>query len=179
MQPKKARPRIAKGKKEDAVISCVGWLDLLGYGSTLRSVGFDPRDATSQQAVERLSLFHSTLALNVRRSSQMVIMNDGAVVFDDLSQRARSVSFEFLKNCIGLYQCINEVDQGKGFPGARMVIATGFRMTMQDRSRMERTAGESLKEPKLANILDRLKKSQITSVRRERGIQISPLGRFD
>ncbi|MBW8334816.1 MAG: hypothetical protein K0M40_22555 [Prolixibacteraceae bacterium] len=121
-------PKTGKGKKRLYEVSCVVWVDLLAYGSMLAEANFDPTDAISQKAVVRLMDFHKITSEHAHRYFPIHAINDGAVIFRDLSPRTKSVTFDFLTRAINLYQKINDHDIGKGFPGARMVISCGFRV---------------------------------------------------
>jgi hypothetical protein len=121
-------PKTSKGARRAIEVACVAWLDLLGYGSQLRECLFDPTSAGAHAAVERLHQFHLSVASKANRTFHAFVMNDGAVLFRDLSPRTNNVSYEFLTQAVDLYQHINTIERSNGFPGARMVIATGFRI---------------------------------------------------
>jgi len=56
-------------------------------------------------------------------------MNDGAVAYRDMSPRAKSVTFDFLRRSLELFHEVNRLDKFENsFPGARMVITPGFRV---------------------------------------------------
>lgn len=121
-------PKAAKGSKRSIEVSCVAWIDLLGYGSMLEASSFDLVNDVTKQAVERIHKFHEIVSSHSCRYLPTFVMNDGAVVYRDMSPRSRSVTYDFLKRSIDLYAKINETDINQcGFPGARMVVAAGFR----------------------------------------------------
>jgi len=121
-------PKAAKGSMRTIEVACVGWIDLLGYGAMLEKSSFDLLDPVAELAIERLHYFHEIVGKRSCRFMPTFVMNDGAVAYRDMSPRARSVTYDFLSRCIDLFSEINEVDQKKlGQPGARMVIASGFR----------------------------------------------------
>ena len=66
------------------------------------------------------------------RAFNVLVMNDGAVAFRDLSPRSRSVTADFLQRAWSLHQDINRHDMNDGFPGSRMVVAAGFRVRMRN-----------------------------------------------
>jgi hypothetical protein len=109
-------------------VAVVAWVDLLGYGSLLREAHFDPTDADAIRALDRLQIFHQCVAANSGTRLGIAVLNDGAVAFADLSPRSRSVSYDFLARSVLLHQRVNEADQPSGFPGARMIVAAGFRV---------------------------------------------------
>jgi hypothetical protein len=147
--------KIAKGRKMLYSPSCVAWMDLLGYGSMLREAKFDPTDSRAHIAVRRLNLFHETVASEAGRYLKVMSINDGAVSWRDLSLRGRSVTFDFMSRAIELHQKVNQVELKYGFPGARMVIAVGFRI---------RNHVPYEHHPKLDSIINRLSKGQIEPV---------------
>ncbi len=149
-------PTRAKGKRETFEAAAVAWIDLLGYGSMLRDASFDPRDKRALDAVERLRLFHRTITKHAHRLFPVTAMNDGAVLYRDLSPRAVSVTFDFLQRAIAVHARVNQLEHDRGFPGARMVVATGVRM---------RVSGQVKSQGHLDNILLRLKEREIDAVR--------------
>ena len=123
---------IAKGRQNHFrhSVYLVGWIDLLGYGSMLRDCGFDPSAENAKSAINRLELFHSTLYEESDRLMPIMQINDGAVMWRELSLRTHSVTFDFLKRAIHLFERVNAADLGAGYYGARMVLATGLHMKM-------------------------------------------------
>ncbi|HEX7952836.1 MAG TPA: hypothetical protein VF523_07185 [Burkholderiales bacterium] len=132
MQTSKPLARTRKGSRRTVEVCCAAWVDLLGYGILLREAGFQPLHPAAQRAVERLRSFHRDLASSSMRAFNMLVMNDGAVAFKDLSPRSRSVTADFLQRAWALYQDINKHDMSDGFPGTRMVVAAGFRVRMMN-----------------------------------------------
>src|SRR5665647_188008 len=124
--------KAVKGKRRLYEVGCVAWVDLLGYGSMLADASFDPTASISQKAISRLFDFHIITSKHAHRYFPIHAINDGAVVFRDLSPRTPSVTFDFLDRAIKLFQKINDFDKKNGFPGARMVIACGFRVRMNN-----------------------------------------------
>jgi hypothetical protein len=125
-------PKTAKGSSRLYEVSAAFWFDLLGYGSMLERVNFDPTKEEAQLAIKRLNDFHDFLAEYSSRYFPIHAINDGAISFRDLSPRARSVTFDFLDRSLNLFQKFNEYDRNKGFPGARMIIAAGFRVRVKE-----------------------------------------------
>lgn len=137
---------IGKGKQKHFrhSVYLVGWIDLLGYGSMLRDCSFDPSSEAAKQAVNRLEVFHSVLCEESNRFMPVMQINDGAVVWRALSLRTASVTFDFLKRCIHLFERVNEEDLKAGYYGARMVLATGLHMKMS-RSVVKQEAEDKVK----------------------------------
>jgi hypothetical protein len=121
----------AKGKHYPIEISAVAWLDLLGYGSMLREVSFDPSHELAQSAVTRLRAYQQTAAKAAMRRLQALIVNDGVAYVRQLSPRAASVGFDFLIRVYSAYKEINALDQSSGYPGARMIVAVGPRIRIE------------------------------------------------
>lgn len=122
-------PKTAKGSMRKIEVSCASWVDLLGYGSMLEEAYFDPTSQLAESALERASSFHDVVSEASCRYLPTFVMNDGAVAYRDMSPRAKSVTFDFLSRSIRLFNRINRVDKEEcGHPGARMVIAPGFRV---------------------------------------------------
>jgi hypothetical protein len=67
-------------------------------------------------------------------------MNDGAAAYRDLSMRSNSITYEFISNAWRLFTAIRTAEIAAGHPGARMVIAPGFRM-LGRRAGIDQTAG--------------------------------------
>lgn len=131
------------------------WIDLLGYGSMLREVNFNPDHPQAQEAVKRLKLFHNTLDAASGRSYNIQQINDGAVVTTDTSPRTRLVSFNFLRRSIELFQLINRLDVENSHPGARAVIAVGPRVRMLDAPRTDST--------RLTNLIERYRQNAVSA----------------
>ena len=122
------RPVRGKGRRYPVEISCVAWIDLLGYGEMLKQVAFDPTNPLAQNAVNRLRSFQMVVASFGSRDFPCMPINDGAAFFKDLSPRTNNVTYDFLESAIGAYQHVNRVEAEHQFPGARMIIAVGPRM---------------------------------------------------
>lgn len=147
-------PRFAKGRLYATEISAVAWVDLLGYGSMLRPVHFDPGHALAQQAVHRLQRFHSIALKHVNRYLRALIVNDGIAFVREMSPRSRSVTFDFISRAFAAFQAINAEERVSQYPGARCIVAVGARL---------RTAEPmKLNSKKLASILSRYRGGSIT-----------------
>jgi hypothetical protein len=125
---KKHQPTVRKGVVFPFQVSAVCWVDLLGYGGMLAEAGFNPLHGKAIDAMGRLLAFHKIVASKGNRYFPTLVLNDAAVSHRDLSLRSRSVTFDFLCRCWTLFGAIREAEQKAGFPGARMVVATGFRI---------------------------------------------------
>jgi hypothetical protein len=128
MTARARKDKTAKGVRRSVEVAIVAWEDLLGYGSLLRETHFDPTGPDAVRALDRLQLFHQTVAANACTRLGIAVLNDGAVAFADLSPRSRSVTYDFLARSVLLHQRVNDADQAAGFPGARMIVAAGFRV---------------------------------------------------
>ena len=126
-----AQPKSAMGSRRLVETSAVVWMDLLGYGSMLRAVGFDPTEKEAKNAIERLNRFQDCVASHSTKLLPSVIINDGAALYRDLSPRAKIVTYEFLSSVWELHNEINNIEKQHGFPGIRTVIAAGFRVRRQ------------------------------------------------
>lgn len=125
----KTAPRVRKGVTFPIQVSAVCWIDLLGYGAMLANAKFNPLQPAAKEAVERLANFHKIVSDNSGRNSPSLVMNDGAALFRDLSMRSSSVTYDFLVRSWRLFTEINKFENTVGLPGARAVLAVGFRMT--------------------------------------------------
>jgi hypothetical protein len=148
-------PNKPKGRRYPIEISGVAWMDLLGYGSMLSATGFDPSSFEAQSAVERLECFQQNATKVTHRVFQAMPINDGIAYFKDLSPRSNSVTADFLKRSIDAYNLVNKKDQENGYPGARMVIAAGPRLRINDV--VKHSKGH------LSHIFSRLKSRQISA----------------
>lgn len=124
----KAQPKLARGAKGLIEVSATAWIDLLGYGSMLRNVQFDPTSPAALTAVERLDCFQAHVSAAATKYSMAVVINDGAVICRDLSARSKSVTYDFIRRVVQLHKAINSSEYEKNQPGARCVIAAGFRI---------------------------------------------------
>ncbi len=124
----KQQPKRAKGKRYPVEISCVAWIDLLGYGAMLRDVAFDPSHPQAEAAVDRLKNFQRIISSFAKKDFPAMPINDGTVFFRDLSPRAHAVTYVFLERAIEVFEKINALEHSQEYPGARMIIAVGPRM---------------------------------------------------
>lgn len=108
--------------------SVVSWIDLLGYGAMIAEAEFNPLHSRASDAMKRLRLFHEIVASHSARNFPTLVMNDGAAAYRDLSLRSREPTHDFLVRSWGLYKSLNEDEKRRGLPGARVVLAAGFRM---------------------------------------------------
>ena len=150
----KRQPTERRGKRKTFTVSCVAWIDLLGYGSMLREVGFDPAHTRAAAAVQRLRTFHAIVAEEADARSPALIVNDGAALFRDLSARSRSVTYDFFRRAVNVYRAVHDAEAAAGHPGPRMVVATGMRMRADGVLRM--------RSGHLDAILERLQEGRIT-----------------
>jgi len=121
--------KTSKGSMRKVEVSCVAWIDLLGYGSQIAASGFNPADKRAEAAIHRLDRLHQAVSMKANRYLPTLAMNDGIIAYRDLSPRTHSVTYDFLCRSIELFEVVNEVDKSElGHPGARMVIAPGFRV---------------------------------------------------
>lgn len=148
-------PKTGKGKKRLYEVACVAWFDLLGYGNMLTKVNFDPTTAGAEQALQRLHDFHQFVAKHADRHFQIHAINDGVIIFKDLSPRANTVTFDFLDRLLNLFIAFKKLEEENGFPGARMIISTGFRVRIKEQIIKDQ-------ESKLGNIFSRISKGLIT-----------------
>lgn len=127
---KKKAPLVGKDKSRSLPfqLSAVCWLDLLGYGAMIAESDFNPLHPKSSEAISRLRSFHKVVADHSARYFPTLVMNDGAATYRDLSLRNRSVTHDFLVRAWNLYNEIKREEGSHGFPGARAVLAVGFRM---------------------------------------------------
>jgi hypothetical protein len=144
-----------KGEKRGIEVSASLWVDLLAYGSMLEAVQWDPTSAAAAAALERIVEFQRLVSKHSNRHFPTFVMNDGAIVFRDMSPRSRGVSFDFLKRAIALHWEINDVDRAAGYPGARAVLAVGFRVrrNVSYTPRLQAGEGKSIKEKLIAGLI--------------------------
>ncbi len=121
-------PKVGKGVSFPFQVSVACWIDLLGYGGMISEAGFNPLHPKAKDAIKRIRKFHKTIADHSTRHFPTLVMNDGAVAYRDLSMRSRSVSHDFLSRALRLFQTIKDEEASQGYPGARLVLACGFRM---------------------------------------------------
>ena len=129
---KPAGNTVAKGKqnsfRNDPYV--VAWVDLLGYGSMLEACGYDPTSFQAHAAVDRLERFTQLSLKHTGSKFPILQMNDGMVAWRKLSLRTKSVTQDFLARSLSFFYALTEVEREHGYPGQRMVIATGIRMKM-------------------------------------------------
>lgn len=106
-------------------IAC--WIDLLGYGRMISRARFSPVDPEAASAIKRLRRFHRLVAEHSSSRFPTFVTNDGAVAYRDLSYLDNKRTLPFLENAFRLFEAVNK-ERDDDLPGARMVIATGFRM---------------------------------------------------
>jgi len=126
--PVKRSPLVRKSAIFPFQIAVVCWIDLLGYGAMIAAADFNPLHAQAAQALSRLRRFHQIVASHSVRFFPTLVMNDGAAAYRDLSFRSRAPTHDFLTRAWTLFNSIRSDENNRGFPGARMVLATGFRM---------------------------------------------------
>ena len=116
------------GRRYPIEMSGVAWMDLLGYGSMLRPVNFNPSHPDAHKAVGRLRVFQRTAASATTRDLRAMISNDGVAYVRELSPRTHTVTFDFLCRVLAAFLHVNRLDKAAGHPGARMVVAVGPRL---------------------------------------------------
>jgi hypothetical protein len=126
--PTKAPRSVGKSTFFPFQTAVAAWIDLLGYGASIAAAEFNPLHPKAELAIRRLRRFHRIVAEHSRRAFPTLVMNDGAVAYRDLSYRTRWVTYEFLQDSWRLFQAIDSAERRTGDPGARMVLASGFRM---------------------------------------------------
>lgn len=96
---------VGKGKQNNFThrLYLVGWIDLLGYGSMLRECNFDSTSTLAIDAANRLKIFNRTLFSNASPKFPIMQINDGAISWRELSLRTSSVTFDYLKRAINLF----------------------------------------------------------------------------
>ncbi len=149
-----AGPLVGKSASFPFQTSVACWVDLQGYGSMISEAEFNPLHVKSKKALRRLRRFHEIVAKHSSRYFPTLVMNDGAVAYRDLSLRSRSVTHDFLVRAWKLFCEIKSSETADGFPGARMVLACGFRMR-------GRRSGLDASNVHLRSILDRVKDGQL------------------
>lgn len=136
----KAGPLVRKGARFPFETAVVCWMDLLGYGAMIAEADFNPLHPKAQDAVRRLRQFHKIVASHSARNFPTLVMNDGAAAYRDLSLRSREPTYDFLMRAWTLFNEIKNEENASAFPGARVVLATGFRMRGR-RAGMDAMAG--------------------------------------
>ena len=149
-------PVVRKGIILPITTAVASWVDLLGYGAMIAEGQFNPLRQESIRAGQRLRRFHAIVAAKSSRHFPTLVMNDGAVAYRDLSFRSSSVTYDFLRRSWDLFIAIQKDELRASCPGARMVVAAGFRMRSK-RGRLDRTAGH------FESLVIRLKDGKITA----------------
>jgi len=121
-------PLVRKNASFPFEIAIVCWIDLLGYGAMIAEAGFNPLHPKAAAAMQRLRRFHEVIASHSFRLFPTLVMNDGAAAYRDLSLRSCENTYDFLMRAWKLLNHIKDVENAQGLPGARVVLATGFRM---------------------------------------------------
>lgn len=124
----KQGPLVGKSTVLPFPISVVCWFDLLGYGDMIAAANFNPLHTKATEAMVRLRAFHELVASHSARHFPTLVMNDGAVAYRDLSFRTSPPTLDFLSRAWHLYSDIQRLERAHGLPGARAVLAAGFRM---------------------------------------------------
>jgi len=132
-------PVVRKSASFPFQIAVVCWIDLLGYGAMIAEAGFNPLHPKAAAAMQRLRRFHEVVASHSFRLFPTLVMNDGAAAYRDLSLRSCENTYDFLMRAWKLFNHIKDVENAQGLPGARVVLATGFRMRGR-RAGMDATA---------------------------------------
>jgi hypothetical protein len=138
------------------MVAVVCWIDLLGYGAMIAEADFNPLRLKASDAVRRLRRFHEIVASHSGREFPTLVMNDGAAAYRDLSLRSREPSYDFLMSAWDLFQEIKRDENEKELPGARLVLATGFRMH-------GRRTGLDAKAAHLKSVMQRFKSGDIAA----------------
>jgi hypothetical protein len=125
---RKREPLVGKSTILPFPIAVVCWIDLLGYGAMIAEADFNPLHPKASEAMQRLRRFHEIVALHSARHFPTLVMNDGAASYRDLSLRSREPSHDFLNRAWNLFNAIKRSEDDRQLPGARVVLATGFRM---------------------------------------------------
>jgi hypothetical protein len=121
--------KTSKGSMRKVEVSCVAWIDLLAYGAQIGAAGFNPAHDAATAAIQRLDRLHQVVSEKANRYFPTLAMNDGIIAYRDLSPRTHNVTYDFLRRSIDLFHHINDIDKNElGHPGARMVVAPGFRV---------------------------------------------------
>ena len=149
-------PLVRKGAIFPFQTSAACWVDLLGYGSMIAEADFNPLHTRAKEALARLRRFHAIVAKHSGRYFPTFVMNDGAVAYRDLSMRTRSVTHDFLVRSWDLFCEIKTAEAVEGYPGARMVWATGFRMR-------GRRAGMDLRNTQFQSVMRRFQEKKISA----------------
>lgn len=137
-------------------IAAVCWIDLLGYGSAMSGARFNPLHHAAKDAISRLRRFHRIVSEKSHRHFPTLVMNDGAAAYRDLPLQSNSATYDFLRRSYDLHRAIAVAEKKSGDPGARMVVATGFRM-------LGRRAGLDARRKFNRSVIERLDAREITA----------------
>lgn len=124
----RATPPVRKGLSFPFQVSVACWIDLLGYGGMMANADFNPLHPKAKEALSRLRRFHEIVARHSVRNFPTLVMNDGAAAYRDLSLRTNEVTYDFLIRSWKLFAEIQSSENSSSYPGARLVLASGFRM---------------------------------------------------
>src|ERR1700733_6749270 len=152
----KRDPLVRKSAFFPFQIAVVCWIDLLGYGAMIAEADFNPLHPKASEAMQRLRRFHEVVASHSFRLFPTLVMNDGAAAYRDLSLRSNENTYDFLMRAWKLFGNIREIETTQGFPGARVVLATGFRMR-------GRRAGMDASASHFSSIMRRYQKRKISA----------------
>jgi hypothetical protein len=150
----KHSPLVRKSAAFPFQIAVVCWIDLLGYGAMIAEADFNPLHVKASEALTRLRRFHEIVASHSSRYFRTLVMNDGAAAYRDLSLRSRAPTHDFLMRAWKLFQSIRNDESDRGLPGARLVLAVGFRMR-------GRRAGQDAMANQFKSVMRRYQKGDI------------------
>jgi hypothetical protein len=153
----KTNPVVRKGATFPFQVAVVAWTDLLGYGAMIADADFNPLHPKAAAAISRLRSFHGLIAASSSRAFPTLVMNDGAAAYHDISLRNRSVTYQFVMNSWSLFNTVNKTETNTNYPGARMVIAAGFRMRGR-RAGIDQTKGH------FGSLMERFEAGKISAV---------------
>lgn len=103
------------------------WIDLLGYGESLKEIGFNPSLVEAKPVISRLRRFHKIIANSSSTRFRTFTINDGAVAYADLDLIDKRKTEDFINKSFELFDAVNEAERLNGDCGARAVVAVGFR----------------------------------------------------
>lgn len=149
-------PDFSFKKQSPYPLSVVAWVDLLGYGSQIAKAKFDLTNEHSIEATQRIRRFHKLCANHSARNFPSLVINDGCAFYRDLSLRTNSVTYDFLRRSYAFFRAVQNDEAFYKMPGARMVIAAGFRSR-------GRKAGDDPSAGQLNSILKRMSDGKISS----------------
>lgn len=125
---RKIPPKVGMKVQFPFQVSICCWVDLLGYGAEIRAADYNPLHPQAKAAANRIRQFHQVVANHSARTFPTLVMNDGAAAYYDLSYRTRWPTYDFVQRAFRLFEDIGVTESALGEPGARMVIAAGFRL---------------------------------------------------